>query len=51
MLDYTLCFKKGVKLTIFKFKLQIILTAYSPAILIYNQYKEHPKQLKKPPLF
>lgn len=36
MLDYVLCFKKGVKLTIFKFKLQKNLPAKPALILIYN---------------
>ena len=43
MLDYTLCFKKGVKLIIKKCKLQNFLATSRSLKAIYNQYKEHLK--------
>ena len=50
MLDYTLCFKKGVKLLIKKCKLQNFLAPVCLANLIYNQYKEDVKFLHTQPL-
>ncbi len=50
MLDYTLCFKKGVKLLIKKCKLQNFLAPALVLKVIYNQYKEDVKFLNRSPL-